>query len=680
MGITSEHPDRASWFSRMSLRTKFSVFASIVFACLIFLGGFVFMWLGEIQRSVDQIIEEAKPRSVAAYEMEINVYESITAILKYLRAPTVDRVTRFESDVADFHTFLDQYNVSARSGSERVIAESIGRQFAEFTELGREIIVAKDEETLEIARLSQLARTIVNLSDTIEAGSGDQTEIVTVAGRLREVKSSMSNVDAILEMIRASASGFHSSTLTQSVAVAATNIEQLRSLRALPSQEESMAELLRNFAEFNALFGRFLSHHEIADERLHRLATLRESLDHVLDEEIQSRTTADIARARDLINMVLSTTRTTAMSLALACSIILILAVVALSRGVVKPIEKIARAAQAFADGDLDQSFDSNRHDEVGLLGRILADTGRRIADAQRELTSTNAELSKTNDDLANELEAKKVIVQSLREAVEQAQAADRAKAAFLTNMSHEFRTPLNAIMGLADTMSMELYGPLGDVRYQTFARDIHRSGEHLLKLFTDVVRASELEAQPQMFYQERLDGGTFVRQAVSFHEKQAHQKKISLSCTILPGSPPVEVDRASIQRAISNLVENAINFSPERSEVQLLTWYDDVDQLVIQISNEGDGMSPEEISASLGMFGTINPLQADQHRGLGLGISVSKRLIEMNGGSLSIDSVLGEGTKVKVFLPCFQRVGVDQNSMLESYTLRDCGVEAATE
>ncbi len=622
------------------------------------------MWLGEIQRSVDQIIEEAKPRSVAAYEMEINVYESITAIFKYLRSPTVDRAARFESDVAEFHIFLNQYTVSARSGSERVIAENVGRQFEEFTELGREIIAAKDEEIQEISRLSHSARTIVKIAEAIEIGSGDRADMVATAARLREIKSSMSNVDTILEIIRTSASGFHSSTLTQSVAVATTNIAQLRSLPVPALEKEALTQLFLSFSEFNSLFGHFLSHHEIANERLHQLTRLRETLDHVLDEEIQSRTKADVARARDLINMVLGTTRTTAISLGLVTTFILIVAVIALSVGVVKPIENMARAAQAFADGHLDQNFDDGRRDEIGVLGKTLVDAGRRIGEAQRELTSVNTELSMTNDDLAKELKIKKEIVCSLEEAVERAQAADKAKTAFLANMSHEFRTPLNGIMGLADAMSTEIYGPLGDARYVTFVQDIHGSGKRLLKLFTDVVRASELEVEEPTLYQEWLDVGEVVESVASLHAKGARQKGITLTCNALPRLPTVEIDRVSLQQAISNLVENAIAFSPERSEVQLLTWYDDVDRVVIRISDQGEGMSPEEISASLGMFGTLKPLLAHQSRGLGLGISMSKRLIEMNGGSLSIESVCGESTKATIYLPCHMQFAGDKGDL----------------
>jgi len=622
------------------------------------------MWLGEIQRSVDQIIEEAKPRSVAAYEMEINVYESITAIFKYLRSPTVDRAARFESDVAEFHIFLNQYTVSARSGSERVIAENVGRQFEEFTELGREIIAAKDEEIQEISRLSHSARTIVKIAEAIEIGSGDRADMVATAARLREIKSSMSNVDTILEIIRTSASGFHSSTLTQSVAVATTNIAQLRSLPVPALEKEALTQLFLSFSEFNSLFGHFLSHHEIANERLHQLTRLRETLDHVLDEEIQSRTKADVARARDLINMVLGTTRTTAISLGLVTTFILIVAVLALSVGVVKPIENMARAAQAFADGHLDQNFDDGRRDEIGVLGKTLVDAGRRIGEAQRELTSVNTELSMTNDDLAKELKIKKEIVCSLEEAVERAQAADKAKTAFLANMSHEFRTPLNGIMGLADAMSTEIYGPLGDARYVTFVQDIHGSGKRLLKLFTDVVRASELEVEEPTLYQEWLDVGEVVESVASLHAEGAQQKGITLTCNALPRLPTVEIDRVSLQQAISNLVENAIAFSPERSEVQLLTWYDDVDRVVIRISDQGEGMSPEEISASLGMFGTLEPLLAHQSRGLGLGISMSKRLIEMNGGSLSIESVCGESTKATIYLPCHMQIAGDKGDL----------------
>jgi PAS domain S-box-containing protein len=238
-----------------------------------------------------------------------------------------------------------------------------------------------------------------------------------------------------------------------------------------------------------------------------------------------------------------------------------------------------------------------------------------------------------------------------LRHAKELAESANRAKSAFLANMSHELRTPLNAVIGFSELLKNEIYGPLGSDRYREYATDIHSSGMHLLELINDVLDMSRIETGKFVVSIENIAPAAVTEDVVRLMTVEAQRKEIELRTSITPETPKIRADRRALRQILFNLLSNAIKFTPDRGEVSLDAKPDGA-FLHISVTDSGVGIPKADIPRLAKPFEQVaNALTRATH-GSGLGLAISKALAELQGGRLEIESELGRGTTVSVWMP----------------------------
>ena len=239
-----------------------------------------------------------------------------------------------------------------------------------------------------------------------------------------------------------------------------------------------------------------------------------------------------------------------------------------------------------------------------------------------------------------------------LREALRQAAIADRAKTEFLANMSHELNTPLNAVIGFSEMMAEEVCGPLGTSKYREFAQVIHRSGRHLQSIISDILDIAKIDGGQMPLDEEALDLVHLVEERLRQFESAAEAAGLTLDVFPSETQWGLMADRRMVKQIVRNLISNAVKFTPARGRVTVSVTLDGAGRLCLAVEDTGIGMAPEDIPKALDRFSQIDSTLARPFEGTGLGLSLTKSLVEKHGGSLEIESALGRGTTVRVHFP----------------------------
>ena len=230
------------------------------------------------------------------------------------------------------------------------------------------------------------------------------------------------------------------------------------------------------------------------------------------------------------------------------------------------------------------------------------------------------------------------------------AQNADRAKSEFLANMSHELRTPLNAIIGFSETMSSAIFGPLAD-RYRDYSQIIHAAGSDLLQIINDILDLSKIEAGCCELFDDDLALAEMFGACRQMVMARAEQGCVTLEFDA--GCLSLRADPLRLKQMLLNLASNAIKFTPAGGRVVIRAALDAAGGVVVAVSDSGIGIKPKDIARVLEPFGQVgNPAMRGQ--GTGLGLPLVRRLVELHGGEMALDSTPGEGTTVSLrFPPC---------------------------
>ncbi|WP_298913668.1 PAS domain-containing sensor histidine kinase [uncultured Algimonas sp.] len=318
------------------------------------------------------------------------------------------------------------------------------------------------------------------------------------------------------------------------------------------------------------------------------------------------------------------------------------------------------------------QAVEASRETEDGTGQEIMLADGRwlryietRTVDGGRVSMGTDVTAIRTRE---TELEANRDRLQStidilresqtriveLAENYEQekirAEEANQSKSEFLANMSHELRTPLNAINGFSDIMKKEMFGPLGDPRYREYISDILFSGQHLLSLINDILDMSKIEAGKMSMNAETLSISDIITQVLRIVRGRADENRLKLVYDDIEARD-IEADPRAVKQVLLNLTTNAIKFTPEGGTVTLSVEERSAG-IVVHVSDTGIGISEEDIARLAQPFEQIDSQHSRKHEGTGLGLALSKSLVELHGGDLSISSDLGQGTTVTFTLP----------------------------
>jgi PAS domain S-box-containing protein len=240
-----------------------------------------------------------------------------------------------------------------------------------------------------------------------------------------------------------------------------------------------------------------------------------------------------------------------------------------------------------------------------------------------------------------------------------EAELADRAKSEFLANMSHELRTPLNAIIGFSEIIENETLGPVGTAQYRDHAMDIAESGRHLLRLINDILDLSKIEAGNVDLHEQDIDVLEAIRTSLVLVGGRAHHEGITLERDAPEELPRLHADERMLKQILINLLSNAVKFTPAGGRVEARAWADPEAGYVLQISDTGIGMKLEDIPMAMVRFGQIDGRLNRKFEGTGLGLPLTKSLVDLHGGTLDLDSEPGVGTTVTVRFPAARIVGL---------------------
>ncbi|MCB1418762.1 MAG: PAS domain S-box protein [Notoacmeibacter sp.] len=239
-----------------------------------------------------------------------------------------------------------------------------------------------------------------------------------------------------------------------------------------------------------------------------------------------------------------------------------------------------------------------------------------------------------------------------LTQARRQAETASVQKTEFLARVSHEIRTPLNAIIGFSELMIGERFGPVGNERYKDYLRDINRSGNHVLDLVNDLLDISKIEAGQQELSYEAVALNDALAEAVAIMQPQANRERVIIRSSFASGLPDVVADLRSIKQIALNLLSNAVKFTPPGGQVIVSTVYEPGGEVVMRVRDTGIGMTDADVEHALKPFKQLNTMRRTRGDGTGLGLPLTKAMVEANRAVFSINSKPGDGTMVQVTFP----------------------------
>jgi PAS domain S-box-containing protein len=232
------------------------------------------------------------------------------------------------------------------------------------------------------------------------------------------------------------------------------------------------------------------------------------------------------------------------------------------------------------------------------------------------------------------------------------AEAANAQKSDFLAKISHEIRTPLNAIIGFSEVMIGERFGPIGNDRYRSYLHDIHVSGAHLLSLINDLLDLSKIEAGKLELQFEAVPVNAAIQECVALMQPQANRERIIIRTSLSSEVPNVVADQRSFRQILLNLMSNAVKFTRAGGQVIVSSSLEASGEVVVRIRDTGIGMSEKDIETALKPFRQVSVSRDDREHGTGLGLPLTKALVEANRATFAIDSAVNQGTLVRITFP----------------------------
>jgi two-component system cell cycle sensor histidine kinase PleC len=246
------------------------------------------------------------------------------------------------------------------------------------------------------------------------------------------------------------------------------------------------------------------------------------------------------------------------------------------------------------------------------------------------------------------------------------AESESQEKSKFLANISHELRTPLNAIIGFSEIIQSETMGPLTNATYKEYIRDIHQSGTHLLSLINDILDFSKAEAQKLTVDMEEVVVNRVIRSSIKMLQAKAEQASLKLFAELPDEAVVIMADHKRLKQVLLNLLSNAIKFTPEGGQVSVaLAVHSDSKTVDLIVKDTGIGISSKDIPRAMAIFGQVDNERSRKYEGTGLGLPLTKKLVELMRGQFTLMSAEGLGTTIVSSFP-LQRLDKHQGDETE--------------
>ena len=275
--------------------------------------------------------------------------------------------------------------------------------------------------------------------------------------------------------------------------------------------------------------------------------------------------------------------------------------------------------------------------------------TAIRRQEVERQRSADS--LRKTVDELEASQEKLSLLARKYEIAMTRAEAANQAKSEFLANMSHELRTPLNAINGFSEIMAGEMFGPLGHEKYKGYAHDILKSGQHLLSLINDILDMAKIEAGKMTLHYEPVSLTEVCEDAIRLMRGKVQDCGLTLSLKA-DNVPEIEADYRGLKQVMLNLISNAVKFTPEGGEITVSVAREGAGRMRIAVTDTGIGIAEADLARLAQPFEQVEGQHSKTTQGTGLGLALTKSLIELHGGEMTMTSAPGEGTTVSFDIP----------------------------
>jgi signal transduction histidine kinase len=306
----------------------------------------------------------------------------------------------------------------------------------------------------------------------------------------------------------------------------------------------------------------------------------------------------------------------------------------------VTPIRALQAGAARIGAGALDQRIEVRTGDELEALAEEFNDMTREL---QELYASLEAKVKDRTRELAQALE-------EIAEKSRQLEVASRHKSEFLASMSHELRTPLNAIIGFSDVLVERLFGDLTE-RQERYLGHILTSARHLLSLINDILDLSRVEAGRMTLDPRRFAVRKALEDGLAMITERAARHSIALSLTLDPAVGEIEADERKFRQILFNLLSNAVKFTPDGGRVQVgAEMLDGI--LRVTVRDNGIGIAAEDQERIFQAFEQAGPRPVREQEGTGLGLSLTKQLVELHGGRIWVESVAGDGSTFTVEIP----------------------------
>ncbi len=339
--------------------------------------------------------------------------------------------------------------------------------------------------------------------------------------------------------------------------------------------------------------------------------------------------------------------RATILLAMIAAVLLAVLAGWLMSRQIAKPIRQLAGASEKVAQGDLSLSVELKSSDEIGILAHSFNQMILSLRKSRDELQQWGKNLERKVKQRTADLEQKS---RELAGANVRLEEMSQLKSQFLANMSHELRTPLNSILGFSEVLQEKMFGELNE-KQEEYVNYIGESGQHLLSLINDILDLSKIEAGKLEMEPAEVRLGDLLQNSLTMVKEKALSHGIELSLKLENEIPHIYADERMVKQVVFNLLSNAVKFTLDGGKVGLEAGKEGED-IRITVWDTGIGIKEEDKGKLFNAFQQLDSGMEKRYQGTGLGLALSKRLVEMHGGRIWVEGEPGKGSRFSFTLP----------------------------